>query len=124
MDHYAGIDVSLEASSVCVVDGTGKILREAKIASEPAALIGWFASLGLDLARIVPAPNLQPPAQHIRNGLGCNVRMLPTRVTPRGDEADDSRPPRRGLAREFGDPELEGAPARRIIRGDSWPSRA
>jgi hypothetical protein len=27
-------------------------VREAKIASEPAAIIGWFASLGLDLSRI------------------------------------------------------------------------
>ena len=52
MDYYAGIDVSLEASSVCVVDVAGKIAREAKIASEPDALMGWFASLGLDLARI------------------------------------------------------------------------
>jgi hypothetical protein len=28
MEYYAGIDVSLEASSVCVVDATGKIVRE------------------------------------------------------------------------------------------------
>jgi hypothetical protein len=52
MDHYAGIDVSLEASSICMVDGAGKIVREAKLASEPSALIGWFASLGLDVVRI------------------------------------------------------------------------
>jgi hypothetical protein len=39
MKHYAGIDVSLECSSVCVVDANGKILREAKVASEPASLI-------------------------------------------------------------------------------------
>jgi hypothetical protein len=31
MDHYAGIDVSLECSSVCVVDGNGKIAREGKV---------------------------------------------------------------------------------------------
>ena len=42
MNHYAGIDVSLVCSSVCVVDGSGKILREAKVASEPEALIAWF----------------------------------------------------------------------------------
>ena len=30
MEHYAGIDVSLEQSSVCVVDATGQIIREAK----------------------------------------------------------------------------------------------
>src|SRR5437870_11174329 len=52
MEHYAGIDVSLEYSSVCVVDGTGKIVREAKVASEPEALIDWFGSLGHELARI------------------------------------------------------------------------
>lgn len=52
MNHYAGIDVSLECSSVCVVDGSGKILREAKIGSEPEALICWFGSLGLALERI------------------------------------------------------------------------
>src|SRR6202047_2451013 len=52
MDHYAGIDVSLEYSSVCVVDATGKIVREAKVLSEPAALIAWFGSLGLNLVRI------------------------------------------------------------------------
>jgi transposase len=52
MDYYAGIDVSLEASSVCVVDGTGKIVREAKVASEPEALILFFRSLGFELTRI------------------------------------------------------------------------
>ena len=29
MEHYAGIDVSLEQSSVCVVDGTGRVVRGA-----------------------------------------------------------------------------------------------
>src|SRR5947207_9670446 len=52
MDYYAGIDVSLEYSSVCVVDASGKVVREAKVVSEPEALIGWFGSLGLELARI------------------------------------------------------------------------
>jgi transposase len=52
MEYYAGIDVSLECSSVCVVNASGKIVREAKVASEPEALIGWFGSLGLGLERI------------------------------------------------------------------------
>jgi len=52
MDHYAGIDVSLEQSSVCVVDATGRIVREAKVASEPEALIGFLRGLALSLARI------------------------------------------------------------------------
>ena len=52
MDHYAGIDVSLEASSVCVVDASGKIVREAKISSEPEDLIAFFKALPFSLARI------------------------------------------------------------------------
>jgi transposase len=52
MDHYAGIDVSLEYSSICVVDASGKIIREGKVASTPAALIGWFAEVGHELTRI------------------------------------------------------------------------
>src|ERR1700726_5286986 len=52
MDHYAGIDVSLECSSVCVVDASGKIVREGKVASEPEALINYFGSLNVVLVRI------------------------------------------------------------------------
>jgi transposase len=52
MEHYAGIDVSLESASVCVVDGSGRIVREAKLASEPDALIAWFVALDMPLARI------------------------------------------------------------------------
>ena len=52
MEHYAGIDVSLESASLCVVDATGRIIREAKVASEPEVLIGWFRSLGFEVTRI------------------------------------------------------------------------
>src|ERR1700720_400250 len=52
MEHYAGIDVSLELSSVCVVDAQGKIVRETKVASEPEALVALFASLGFAVKRI------------------------------------------------------------------------
>ena len=52
MEYYAGIDVSLESSSLCVVDATGRIVREAKVASEPEILITWFQSLGFALSRI------------------------------------------------------------------------
>jgi hypothetical protein len=52
MDPYAGIDVSLEQSSVCVVDAAGGIVREAKVTSEPEALVGFLVGLALPLARI------------------------------------------------------------------------
>ena len=52
MDYYAGIDVSLDASSVCVVDASGKIVKEAKVLSELDDLIAWFKALPFALARI------------------------------------------------------------------------
>jgi transposase len=42
MDHYGGIDVSLESSSLGVVDATGRIVCEAKISSDPEALTAWL----------------------------------------------------------------------------------
>ena len=52
MEHYAGIDVSLERSSVCVADRSGQIIREAKVASEPEALVGFFRQLGVAVTQI------------------------------------------------------------------------
>jgi transposase len=52
VNYYAGIDVSLEYSSVCVLDSNGKIVREAKVLSEPEALIAWFGSLGFGVERV------------------------------------------------------------------------
>ncbi len=52
MEHYAGIDVSLKSSSVCIVDGQGRIVREDKVASEPQALIGWLVGHDVPLGRI------------------------------------------------------------------------
>jgi predicted NBD/HSP70 family sugar kinase len=37
MDHFAGLDVSVKETSVCIVDDTGRIVREVKVASEPEA---------------------------------------------------------------------------------------
>ena len=39
MDHFAGLDVSVKQTSICIVDDTGRIVREVKVASEPQALL-------------------------------------------------------------------------------------
>lgn len=52
MEYFAAIDVALECSSVCVVDGTGKIISEAKVASEPEALVAFFRDSGLTFTRV------------------------------------------------------------------------
>jgi transposase len=39
MHYFAGLDVSVKETSVCIVDDAGKIVREARVASEPEALL-------------------------------------------------------------------------------------
>jgi transposase len=80
MEHYAGIDVSLEYSSVCVVEAGGKIVGEGKVASEPAALIAWLGSLGLGLARIgLEAGPLSQWLYAAMKQAGLAVELLETR---------------------------------------------
>jgi transposase len=80
MEHYVGIDVSLEHSSVCVVDGTGKIVVEAKVVSEPEALIAWLRRQPFTLARI--GLEAGPLSQWLFAGLrdaGFAAELLETR---------------------------------------------
>jgi transposase len=80
VDYYAGIDVSLECSSVCVVNASGRIIREARVASEPEALIGWFGSLGVGLGRIgLEAGPLSQWLYAAMKQAGLAVELLETR---------------------------------------------
>jgi transposase len=88
MEHYAGIDVSLECSSVCVVDGSGKIVREGKVASEPDALIGWLTSAGYELSRIgLEAGPLSQWLFAAMREAGLAVELLETRHVRKAFEA-------------------------------------
>jgi transposase len=52
MQHYAGLDVSLKQTAVCVVDQAGKIKREGMVASDPDAIAEFIASHAPLVARI------------------------------------------------------------------------
>ena len=52
MDHFAGLDVSVKETSVCIADETGKVIREVKVASEPEALLAVLASPAYHFKRI------------------------------------------------------------------------
>jgi transposase len=52
MDHFAGLDVSVNETSICIVDDTGRIIREAKVASEPEALLQVLNNGGYRFKRI------------------------------------------------------------------------
>src|SRR6185436_3391020 len=80
MEHFAGIDVSLKDSSICVVDAAGRIVREAKVASEPEALIAWFGGLRVAVTRI--GLEAGPLSQWLHAGLsgaGFEAVLLETR---------------------------------------------
>ena len=80
MERYAGIDVSLELSSVCVVDAQGKIVKEAKVSSEPEALVSFFKGLGFPMKRI--GLEAGPLSQWLHAGLaqaGFETVLLETR---------------------------------------------
>jgi transposase len=80
MEHDVGIDVSLEFSSVCVVDAAGKVVREAKVYSEPAALVAFLAGLELMVVRV--GLEAGPLSQWLHAGLtaaGHEAVLLETR---------------------------------------------
>ena len=49
---FAGLDVSVNETSVCIVDDRGRIVREAKVASEPEALLPVLTNSGHHFKRI------------------------------------------------------------------------
>ena len=80
MEHYAGLDVSLELTSVCLVDAHGQVVREAKVSSEPEALIGFLCMQDLEIARV--GLEAGPLSQWLHAGLvsaGFEVVLLETR---------------------------------------------
>jgi len=52
MDHFAGLDVSVKETSICIVDDTGRIVREVKVASEPEALLQVLTNPAYHFKRI------------------------------------------------------------------------
>ena len=80
MDYYAGIDVSLELASVCIVDANGKIVKETKVESRPDALVALFNDLRLPMAQI--GLEAGPLSQWLHAGLtqaGFETVLLETR---------------------------------------------
>src|ERR1039457_7006948 len=61
MDHFAGLDVSVKETSVCIVDDTGRIVREEKVASEPEALLAVLRNPAYHFKRIGARPLAREP---------------------------------------------------------------
>lgn len=52
MKYFAELDVSLEETAICVVEESGRIVKEMRAASEPEALIIALRKVGLPLERL------------------------------------------------------------------------
>jgi transposase len=52
MDYFAGLDISVKDTSVCIVDDTGKIVREVKVASEPDSLLAVLTNPAYRFKRV------------------------------------------------------------------------
>ena len=52
MDYYAGLDVSLKETAICIVDDAGQIVREVRAASEPDVLVAFFKTCGMAMERV------------------------------------------------------------------------
>jgi transposase len=52
MKHCAGLDVSVKETAICIVDETGKIAREAKVTTEPEAIVALLKAAGFEHTRV------------------------------------------------------------------------
>jgi transposase len=52
MKYFAGLDVSLDETAICIVDEDGTIISEGKAASEADNLARWLAAAGLTITRL------------------------------------------------------------------------
>ena len=77
MAYFAGLDVSVKETSVCIVDDAGKIVREARVASEPEALLQVLMNTLYRFKRV---------------GLEAGPPPAPASDSPRGPSVDSRRP--------------------------------
>src|SRR3546814_475873 len=80
MTKYAGLDVSMEETAICVIDGDGRVVAEAKVATEPAAIAAYLARWSGSLAKVgLEAGSLSPWLWHALRDLGLPVVCMEAR---------------------------------------------
>ncbi|MBI1208296.1 MAG: IS110 family transposase, partial [Azospirillum sp.] len=47
MEHHAGLDVSLDETSICIVDPECRIIRETKAATDAGAIVAALNAPGI-----------------------------------------------------------------------------
>ena len=133
MDHFAGLDVSVKETSVCIVDDTGKILREVKVASEPYALLQVlrnptyrFKRIGLEAGPLsqwlfsalaeADLPVICVETRHMRAVLKAQINK-----TDRNDARGIAQMMRVGLYRPVHVKTLRSQKLRMLLTRPPWP---
>jgi transposase len=98
MEYFAGLDVSVKETSVCVVDETGKIVREAKVSSEPEAFLKVLRSLNFKNGYFGALTEASLPVIWVETR---HMRVLQAQInkTDRNDARDMAQMMRAGLNR-------------------------
>lgn len=52
MANYAGLDIGMDYTAVCIMDQEGEILQEAMVPSDPDAIVEYLSESGLSCKRI------------------------------------------------------------------------
>lgn len=102
-EYHVGLDVSLDETSICVVDQDGKLLKECKAATEPADIAQVIAAYADDLARVgLEAQSLSPWLYAELQALGLPVIVVETqhmKAALRAQRNKTDKNDARGIAR-------------------------
>ena len=127
MVHFAGLDVSVKATSVCVVDDAGKVILEQKIPTEPADIIALLTSLGVTFGRI--GIEAGPLSQWLVNALTAvdlpvicvETRHMQALLTAQQINETDRNDARGTMMPSYSPPTI--SPATRTLTRSAFPGR-
>src|SRR4030088_3334247 len=83
VDQYVALDVSLQKTAVCVLNVSGRVLIEADVPSEPAALIAFIQTHAPRAARVgLESGPTSPWLWHSLKAAGLPVPAMPMLPCP------------------------------------------
>jgi transposase len=79
MEYYAGLDVSMEETHLCVLDRDGTVIREGKTQSTPTAIEAFLATGPVCRQVVFETGRMAPMLYHGLTALGVPVVCIESR---------------------------------------------